>query len=1126
MSGKSKRLFAAILCVAMVFAYAPGAFAGNYIDEDSDGVNDYQDTAYAAAAEGVVLLKNDGTLPINADNTMVSVFGRVQIDLVEGGGGSGDVNTLESEAYNFIEGMDKVGLKYYGPLYEDYANWVNEHPAKTAGFFEYIPSQTEMWLSDGQVQEAADNSDMAIVIIGRNSSEGSDCEETKGDWYLSNGEKAMLKKVNTAFEKVVVILNIPSTIDMNWVKDYSNISSILLVWQPGNYGAIAVADIIAGNVTPSGKLTDTWAYNYSDYPTNAVEGATFGTSAEDLDGDNYLDPVYAEDIYVGYRYFETFDPGAVLYEFGYGLSYTTFEQKILSYSESKGIITVDVSVTNVGKTYSGKDVVQVYYSAPQGELGKAAYELAAYAKTDELAPGKTQTLSISFDVNDMASYDDLGATGNESCYVLEAGDYAIYAGSSVRNLEEAGTYKLNSLKVIERLEEALAPVALEDENEEPIKVLTAGRQYSDGSYRAGMKEIATRNEDNDINDKYDIDLSFVELKGEDAGITLAGVAAGGSTIEEYMAQRTLSELIQLFGGTYDAAYTPSAAAGAAGTIGQIVVNTDSSMSYGVTMADGPAGMRLDIQEEDTGNTAFPIGTMLACTWNQELLKAVGEAIGKEAATNDVDIWLAPALNIHRDPMCGRNFEYYSEDPVVSGVTAAAITKGVQGQGVGVTLKHYAANNQETTRSGGNSILSERALREIYLKGFEIAVKTADPWYFMTCYNKINGTYGASSYELNTQILREEWGFKYSVMTDWFAAKDNGNTSMLRAQNDLSMAVLVWWGTSPGNLSTWPEDTAYVITDPAGTAVDVDDLVANQEKYDEYDTYLIKDAKGKYMCTVSEWRTDTTGIISGLVNGELTMGEIQRSASNVLTSMTQSLNFREENSLGKAECTDNEDFFKVEKTEAAPAVFAHESYIMGFDDGTFRADNSITRAQVASMLYNLGEIGKSAGKGKTFPDVKNSEWYYEAVMALTEAGVINGNDDGTFGPEKSITRAEFVAMIIRYTGIKAIPGSVSFSDVPDDNWAVNYIAAAVKAEYVVGFEDGTFKPGDPLSRAQTVTVINRVLYRVGDTANASGELEIFPDVSRTHYAWADIVEAAVDHEYTIADNGSEVWNAAS
>lgn len=922
-----KRFLSLLLCAAIILNIVPTVSAGN-IDPNSDAPQ----VSYDTAAEGAVLLENKGTLPLDVENTNVAVFGRTQIDFAKGGGGSGDVNT--TVLVNFIDGMAAAGIQYDEVLYGVYQEWCTANPAIGAGSATAagVSSEAEMPLTPELVNSAVEKADVAIVIIGRNSTESYDRAVTDGDWYLSSGEKAMLESVNAAFDEVVVILNIGSLIDLTWVADYDNITAILNAWQPGSYGTRAVGSILVGEVVPSGKLTDTWAYNYEDYP--ASKYGTFGTGV--------ADPLYNEDIYVGYRYFETFAPDAVMYEFGYGLSYTTFNQEILDFSANASEITIKVKVTNTGHTYSGKEVVQVYYSAPQGRLGKPAYELAAFAKTDILAPGENQVLTITYNTNDMASYDDGGVTGNKSAYVLEVGEYKISAGNSVKNVTSAGSYKVDSLVVTEQLAEALAP-------ETNLNILTTGSYIAaTDTYSTGKKTSPKRTLS--VESKYDTDLPWIELEGTTSTkFSFEEVAKGTKTAQEFIAQYTLEELVPLFGGSKDPAIIGKAP-GAAGGMGQIFTE------HGVVMADGPAGLRLNIAGGETGNTAFPVGTMLGCTWNVELIEKFGISVGEEAVYNYVDIWLAPALNIHRDPLCGRNFEYFSEDPVLSGMMAAATTKGVQSQGIGVVVKHFAVNSQEYNRKGSDSIISERAVREVYLKGFEIAIKAANPWYVMTSYNKINGSLASTNYELNTQILRDEWDFEGSVMTDWTALKDNGNASMLRAQQELSMPTLLTitsnnppagfaWLPQPGLSSSTLTDSVvcascgqnygsrygwrmgWVTINPR---VPCEDASCEREipappaqipvenwaegyVEEEGAIYLGTGNERKYICALDELQYDESGIITGLIIGDVTMGEIQRCAVNLFNSMTQGFYLRTQYGLGKAEYTHGDDWYNVQKS---------------------------------------------------------------------------------------------------------------------------------------------------------------------------------------------------------------------
>ena len=896
-----KRLCAVTLSLIMAFSamLIVPVTAGN-LDPNSDA----KSVSLEVAAEGAVLLENNGVLPLK-ENEKVAVFGRSQHTFVKGGGGSGTVYTTES--YNFVEGMAQAGIDYDEDLYKVYSDWCEANPETGS------KSNPEMPIDGLDFAALAEKNDVAVVVFARNSSEGSDRTEVKGDWYLSDDEEALLAAVSAEFEKVVVILNTGCTMDVSWIDKY-NVSAVLEAWQPGGYGSISIAKILTGEINPSGRMMDTWAYSYSDYP--ASKYGTFGTTSKSVDGDRYVDPIYGEDIYVGYRYFETFAPEAVRYEFGYGLSYTTFDYTVTDTNVTEDTISVSVDVENTGSV-AGKEVIQVYFSAPQGLLGKAAYELAAFGKTKELAPGEKETLNLSFDVNDMASYDDSGITGHENCYLLEAGDYDIYVGTSVKKIEKVATYTQEDLKIVEELTEILAPTYSFD----IIKPVA----QEDGTFEAVSSPVALRHEDNKVEDKWDTDLEAIELTGIDRGIKLGHVAAGYYTMDEFMSQFTVASLVQIFGGIYGVRqdnyhYFPDTAGGAAGGIGQTL--GDYGVKFSV-FADGPAGLRLTIKEGQTGNTYFPMATMQACTWNTELLYRVGVEIGKEMILNEVSVWLAPAVNIHRDPLCGRNFEYYSEDPVLAGKGAGALVRGLQSQGAAACPKHYAANSQELNRMGGNSIVSERALREVYLKSFEILVKESDPWSIMTAYNKINGSFTATNYELCTTVLREEWGWSGAIMTDWQSGKDNGNASMIRAQNDLCMPSLVgrgdptlpegfssrgattsWYGTvhsgqvyctycgtEYGDYELFKINNLWLPFD--GPCVDSEGHVVEgcDRPYAEYelpelpdgytcDEDYVYDENGEIVVDYTSWANDRTGLVTGYVNGDVTLGELERSARNV------------------------------------------------------------------------------------------------------------------------------------------------------------------------------------------------------------------------------------------------------
>ena len=732
-----------------------------------------------AAAEGAVLLKNENhTLPILPEDT-VSVFGRCQLEYYKSGTGSGGAVNVPYRT-NILDGLRDNHVSINESLVETYQSWLKDHPFDDGGggWAAEPWAQQEMPLSDELVAEAASISSKALVIIGRTAGEDQDNADVTGSYRLTEIELDVLRKVTAHFSKVAVLLNVANIIDMSWMEDsaYQNpITAVMYIWQGGMTGGLAVGDVLSGAVSPCGKLSDTIARSLKDYPSSV----NFG---------NKIENIYQEDIYVGYRYFETFAPDKVLYEFGYGLSYTTFSVETISShitgSIPEGFVELSVKVTNTG-TFPGKEVVQVYYSAPQGLLGKPAMELCAFEKTRILNPNESQTLTLTFPIRDMASFDDSGITGHKSCYVLEAGSYDVYVGNSIRNVAKAPvTLTIATLIVTEQLQEALAPTkaftrlkpGTTDENNVFSKVYEP----------TPLQTIS-------LKERIQNDLPKTLPQTGNQNILLKDVASQNASLEDFVAQFTTEELAALVRG--EGMSNPKVTPGTASAFGGV---TDSLLSYGLPIAccaDGPSGIRM---EGGQLATQMPIGTLLACTFHPALIRELYTMEGQEMVENNVDSLLGPGINIHRNPLNGRNFEYFSEDPYLTGKMAAAVTSGIKAGGASATVKHFAANNQETDRSLVNSVVSERALREIYLKGFEIAVKEGAATSIMTSYNPINGHWAASNYDLNTTVLRKEWGYDGIVMTDWWAKMNDpvtgGNAdakntaAMVRAQNDLFMVV--------------------------------------------------------------------------------------------------------------------------------------------------------------------------------------------------------------------------------------------------------------------------------------------------------------------------------------------------
>ena len=751
--------------------------------------------ARKAGAEGSVLLKNDNkTLPLAA-GANVCLMGSSIGDYVVGGGGSGDTTTpynidivqgfAAKEAEGKVTVVDAI-TNDYGLIFRNKAG------------------------------KAAETADTAIIAFGRYSFETNDRKPEKGDYYLSDKELDMIKFATENFENVILILNIGSIVDMNWMftEPFGNkVDSVLVTWQGGQEGGNVIADLILGDSFPSGKMPDTLVKSYSDYPSES----TFDT------GPFIKDQPYREDIFVGYRYFETFKPDRVLYSFGYGLSYTDFEITDTKVYEDGNYIVTEATVKNVGD-HLGKEVVQTYYSAPQGFLGKPAYELGGFQKTRLLAPGEREKVTFKFDKYLMASYDDMGHV-QEAAYVLEAGEYKFSVGSSLADAKSrgaAGFMNMAETQIVDQLDHRCAPTRLDKRlvarldangdvvpfweflngdplepldgnvnldaiNAEPVETVSpleedllnvieennidiagkTGEEIFDALQLEVPQEEVIYVEDGD-------DVEVMDVEPMNADLMFNDVVENPALIPDFVAGLTNRQLADLCTGQYDWANQPA-------NVGGIGNQPKKGIPH-TACADGPAGLRLNDGNKATG---WPCGTCMAATFNPYMVEQVASAVGREAIQRGVHIWLAPGMNIHRDPLGGRNFEYYSEDPVLTGRIAAGATRGVQKHNVSITLKHFAANNKDYGRRYTDSMVSERALREIYLKGFEIAVKEADPWAIMSSYNSINDTYTAGNEDLLNGILRGEWGYNGVVMTDWVMMSIS-QLECVMAGNDLKM----------------------------------------------------------------------------------------------------------------------------------------------------------------------------------------------------------------------------------------------------------------------------------------------------------------------------------------------------
>ena len=707
-----------------------------------------------AAAESIVLLENEGVLPLKAQSKL-AVFGRSQIDYFYVGYGSGgEVNP--PYLVNVIQGLEEKDLLLNNVLIKKYQTFSANNIVDDGIWGQWPRFLEEMTLSNEEVKSASEDSEIALIVIGRAAGEDRENVLEEGSYYLTQKEKQMIDQVTHYFEKVVLVINSGNVIDLSWTENYA-FSAILFAWQGGMESGNAIADILMGDVNPSAKLPDTIARHYEDYP-----------SAKQFGLKEYVE--YVEDIYVGYRYFETFHPEKVIYPFGYGLSYTQFamDSELLVNDKS---VTINVSVTNIGEM-PGKEVVQVYHEPPQGKLGKPKRNLIEFQKTELLQPGETENLNFEIKLQDLASYDDSGVTGHPFSYVLEAGEYQFYVGDSLINLELVGNYHLEKLLVIQKLKQIAAPV-------ENFNRLVA--TLEEGQLVETYQPVTLQKES--VKERVLQHLeSLSEVSSEETFLDT------GKTVSELIHSFSKEELDALTRGE-GPMNSPFGPKGNAGMFGGTIESLRQKGIPPVITTDGPAGIRLNYYA-----SLLPCGTAFASTWNLELLEVIGIEFGKELLDLGSDMILAPGMNIHRNPLGGRNFEYFSEDPYLSGKMAASYVMGVQSNQVAACPKHFACNNQETNRNYNDSRVSERALREIYLKGFEICVKESNPYSIMSSYNKINGVWAHYHFDLATEILRNEWKYQGCILTDWWMrmAKDpnfehvENNAYRVRAQVDILM----------------------------------------------------------------------------------------------------------------------------------------------------------------------------------------------------------------------------------------------------------------------------------------------------------------------------------------------------
>lgn len=713
--------------------------------EESQREKDHRALARRAAAEGIVLLKNDSALPL--DTRSVALYGPGSRKTVKGGSGSGDVH--ERYSVTIEEGLKNAGFtfpttlwmeRFSGKYEADIAAWRQDveqrikgyGPIRTMQMFDVIHENPMPYPSCTPIleDELTDATDTAIYVLSRQAGEGRDRRVEKGDYLLSDVETESLKILSAQYRKLILVLNCGSVMDLS-ILDETRVDAVLFYGQGGMEGGNALADVLTGKVNPSGRLTDTWAMHYEDYPS----ANTFGHRNGDLDNEEY-----AEGIYVGYRWFEKHDI-APRFPFGFGLSYTTFETKATMVSDRAAVM----SVTNTGKT-AGQETVMLFVQKPDGGMDHEHRSLLAFGKTKLLQPGESETLTLSYDLWEVASFDEAA-----NAFVLEAGTYTLYTGDT-----PCGSFALLETqtkpivrKSIEEKHSAKTEAVLKTLSDKEKCMLAVGGGYQLRAYNQIM-------------------------------------GAAGRTCTKLLKKGVPNIVL------------PD------GPAGLNVLSETSVMKNGVPAYPNglPDDWRWGWLKHMEGfikrflgkgrpvyryMTAWPSETVLAQSWDTELLKEVGRAVGREMLEIGASVWLAPGLNIHRNPLCGRNFEYYSEDPLVSGKMASAVTRGVQSVGgVGVSIKHFCCNNQEDNRTLVSENVSKRALREIYLRGFEIAVREGKPWTVMSSYNKVNGRHVVNTRELLTNVLREEWGFEGVVMSDWNATDQCSHVEAINAGNDLIM----------------------------------------------------------------------------------------------------------------------------------------------------------------------------------------------------------------------------------------------------------------------------------------------------------------------------------------------------
>lgn len=1115
----AKRVIALALSASMIAGGSLSTMAATTNPEISEREIEHKTAAKNIAAQGMVLLENKSrTLPIAAaEGTKVALFGQGVYNTIKGGTGSGAVNQRDNVTVR--QGFENAGYDIVNAEFIDQieALWRADGGGSGGGMWgggwtnEKVYADVEGAVE--KVQAAAAETDTAIYVIARNSGEGSDRKASAGDYLLSADEEANLALLGQTFDKVIVVLNVGGIIDTKFFKEINGLDAMLLMSQAGMTGGDALVEVLNGTVNPSGKLTDTWPVNFDDNPSSAGFANQDGNTAQEL---------YNDDIFVGYRYYDTFGVD-VAYAFGYGDSYTDFAITTDSVEADKDKVTVTATVKNTGSV-AGKEVVEVYFSAPDGKLDKPYQELAGYAKTDELAPGAKQTLTISFDTKEMGSYDT-----EKAAYVMEDGNYIIRVGNSSRNTHVAAKLNLVADVITEQYSNLMVPVtenpniAADEKYPELNPMTTEGATpitYAgeDAEISSAMTlnldfngyeavEVLKENEDVTVYTSDTTETEYLFAENEDGAVgevsrvekgnanssdytvkyneivkkfdgdfsknTLMDVYNGDITIEQFVSGLTLDQLAELVNG-HSSDITAKGVAGA-------TWRNDDKGIVPVNLSDGPAGLRITQKYEQDGTTyyqfatAWPIGTLLAQTWDTEQIYAYGEGVGEEMEEFGIGCWLAPGMNIHRNALCGRNFEYYSEDPLVVGVTGTAATLGVQkSNGVGVTIKHYAVNSQESNRNSENNTISERALREIYLKGFEMVVKQAQPMAIMTSYNQNNGRPAADDYDLCTGFAKEEWGFTGMIMTDWGGGQSVPMYEM-HAGNDLvcpgkGAAQIIkgfksdpdWDGKGYVNMTTvsyqdqtkpdypivteevpnWggyelavkEEATETLTTTVAGNA-DEDPSILNPKVQEMIDAgYAEKEIKESYNWWTGQTTINTVityyvkSLTDSLTNKQvISLGDLHKAAIRICNFVMSSIEFATENGIEAKSMNDTHaDILKT---------------IVSYDKGD--VESSIEVQGLSRIIAMVESIDNSSFTAESWAAVEAAMEAAKAVVADKTATIeaVTEAQSSLLSALKGLTYA--VNKLHLETAVKAAEEILAVSDKYEDTSALAAVTAEVK-----------------------------------------------------------------------------------